>query len=340
MRVIKNPVNLIRRNSMKKLLVIFLTMAVMLCGYSEDKKIIVGISKIVSHPALDSVEKGIQDKLKELGFNNIQFDLQNANGDINTSKQIANKFKSENVNVAVGIATPTAQALVNTLKDIPVVFSAVTDPVGAGLVKSLSAGDTIVTGVSDMTPIEEQIKMLVKIKKIKSLGNIYANNEANSVTIAKIAKEVCTKLGIQYVEATVSNSAEVKQATESIIDRVDAIYVGTDNTVVSALNSLISVAIKNKKPIISADPSSAETMEIFAAYGFNYYQIGKVTGEIVGDILKGKKVSEMPTRFMTNAKDLELLINLDVAKKLGITIPDDIKKQAVMIVENGKLQKK
>ena len=322
---------------MKRMFVFILTIALAISVFSQDKQII-GISKIVSHPALDAVEKGIQDKLKELGFD-LQYDLQNANGDINTSKQIANKFKSENVAVAVGIATPTAQALVNTLSDTPVVFSAVTDPVGAGLVKSLNGSGTNVTGVSDMTPIEEQIKMLIQIKKIKTLGNVYASNEANSVTIAKIAQNVCKKLGIKYVESTVSNSAEVKQATESIIRRVDAIYVGTDNTVVSALNSLISVTMKYKKPIISADPSSAETMEIFAAYGFNYYQMGKVSGEVVADILNGKKPANMPTRFMTDSKDLELLINLDVAKKLRIRIPDSIIKRANMIVENGKMRK-
>ena len=306
----------------------------------SDSKIVIGISKIVSHPALDATEKGIQDALTNAGFTNLQYDLQNANGDISTAKQIANKFNSEKVKVAVGIATPTTQALVSTLKNIPVVFSAVTDPQGAGLVKSTTEGDEFVTGVSDMTPVEEQIKMINNIKPIKKLGNIYASNEANSVSIAKLVKDACTKLGIEVIEATVTNSSEVKQATESIIDKVDAIYISTDNTVVSALNSVTDVALKKKVPVMSADPSSAETFDIIAAYGFNYYQIGIETGKLVADILNGKKTKDLPTKYLTEASSLDLLINLDVAKQIGITVSEDILSKANKIKENGQIKVK
>ncbi|MDA8412761.1 MAG: ABC transporter substrate-binding protein [Desulfobacteraceae bacterium] len=303
------------------------------------KKVLIGVSKIVSHPALDAVVKGLQDELAAERIN-AEYDLQNANGDINAASSIANKFQSEKVTLAVGVATPTSQSLVNTLKGIPVVFTAVTDPVKAGLVASLKKGDRNVTGVSDMTPVKQQIELLLRIKKIKRLGHIYTSSEENAVVLAGIVKQACKELGIEYVETTVSKSAEVKQAVQAIIRRVDALYISTDNTVVSAMSAVADVAMKAKVPIMSADPSSAENYPVLAAWGFDYYKMGRVTGKLVAEILKGKKPEQIPTRFMTKTSDIDLLINLDVARKLGLTFPKDIVKSANKIVQNGKLTKK
>ncbi|WP_455382209.1 ABC transporter substrate-binding protein [Salinispira pacifica] len=311
-------------------------------GSSEQKTQktpVIGISKIVSHPALDAVEKGIQDQLKEMNIN-VQYDLQNANGDVNTAKQIANKFKSEGVAVAVGIATPTAIALAETMKDIPVVFSAVTDPVAAGLVPSLNQGGKNVTGYSDMTPVKSQIELMAKFMNLKRLGHVYSSSEPNAVVLADLAKKACQELGIQFVPATVTNSAEVRQATQSIVGRVDAIYVSTDNTVVSALPSLTEVAMQAKVPVISADPSSAESYDVLAAYGFDYYTMGRATGKLIAQILGGKSPSQIPTQFLTDRKDLILLVNLDVAKKMGINLPQSVINDANKIVENGKVRSK
>src|SRR6185369_9909536 len=262
-----------RRAPVKKFIsLVSAVLAVALCSFSPVSAAdapLIGISKIVSHPALDAVEKGIQDELAALKVN-AQFDLQNANGDSNTAASIANKFQSEKVAIAVGIATPTAQALVNTLKTTPVVFSAVTDPVKAGLVKSLTKGDKMVTGVSDMTPVRQQIELLLRIKKIKRLGHIYTSSEENAVVLAGVVKQVCKDLGIEFVETTVSKSSEVKQAVQAIIRRVDALYISTDNTVVSAMSAVTDVAMKGKVPVMSADPSSAETFPVLAAWGFDY----------------------------------------------------------------------
>ena len=329
----------------KKFSVMMVFLAVsLLCAASvfaadPPKKVVIGISKIVSHPALDAVVKGVQDELAASKMN-ATFDVQNANGDISTAASIANKFQSEKVTLAVGVATPTAQALVNTLKGIPIVFSAVTDPVKAGLVSSLKKGDKNVTGVSDMTPVKQQIELLMKMKKIKRLGHIYTSSEENAVVLAGIVKQACKELGIEYVETSVSKSSEVKQAVQAIIRRVDALYISTDNTVVSAMSAVADVAMKNKVPIMSADPSSAENYPVLAAWGFDYYKMGRVTGKLVAEILKGKKPEQIPTRFMTKTSDIDLLVNLDVAKKLGLTIPKDIVKSANKIVENGKLAKK
>lgn len=303
------------------------------------KKVLIGVSKIVSHPALDAVVKGMQDELAAARVN-VEYDLQNANGDINAAASIATKFQSEKVTLAVGVATPTSQSLVNTLKGIPIVFTAVTDPVKAGLIGSLNKGDKNVTGVSDMTPVKQQIELLLKIKKVKRLGHIYTSSEENAVVLAGIVKQACKELNIEFVETTVSKSSEVKQAVQAIIRRVDALYISTDNTVVSAMSAVSDVAMKAKVPIMSADPSSAENYPVLAAWGFDYYKMGRVTGKLVVDILNGKKPEQIPTQFMTKTSDIDLLINLDVAKKLGLSIPKDIFKSANKVVENGKLTKK
>ena len=328
----------------KKFSMVMVFLAVsLLCAASvfaaDPAKKIIGISKIVSHPALDAVVKGIQDELVASKMN-VAFDVQNANGDISTAASIANKFQSEKVALAIGVATPTAQALVNTLKGIPIVFSAVTDPVKAGLVTSLKKGDKNVTGVSDMTPVKQQIELLMRMKKIKRLGHIYTSSEENAVVLAGIVKQVCAELKIEFVPMTVTKSAEVKQATEAIIRRVDALYISTDNTVVSAMSAVTDVAMKAKVPVMSADPSSSESYDVLAAWGFDYYKMGRATGKMVIEILKGKKTEQIPTRFMTKASDVDLMINLDVAKKLGLTVPKDLVKTANTIRENGKLIKK
>ncbi len=301
--------------------------------------VLIGISKIVAHPALDAIERGIQEVV-QTQYPDARFDPQNANGEMSTASSIAQKFKSENVTLAVGIATPTAQALVNALKDRPVIYSAVTDPVGAGLIGSTEKGEKNVTGISDMTPVKAQIELLNRIKPIQTLGHVYASSEANAVSLANIARQVCKEMGIKFIETTVSNSAEVKQAVQTIAGRVDGIYISNDNTVVSALAAVTSVAQKYNIPVMSADPSSAETTPVLAAWGFDYYKMGKATGRLVVRVLKGEAPETIPTIFMTDASDVDLLINLDVADELGLTFPEDVIANANTIIEDGKLIKK
>lgn len=305
----------------------------------SGKKVKIGIAKIVQHVALDSVEQGIIDYLAENGVE-AEYDLQNANGDVNTAAQIALKYKDEKVDVAVGIATPVALALANTIKDIPVVFGTITDPLGAGLVTTLEHGEGNVTGMSDAIPTEQHIEMFKEIAGIKTLGYIYTSNEANSISSLELVKNACQKFGISLVTQAITNSSEVKQAAETIIDRVDGIYLTTDNTVFSALSSLIQVFDKARKPIFSGDVTGAMTGGCAIASGFNYYKAGRATGEMVLQILNGKKTSEMAVRFMTEPEDFDLLFDLDAAKKCGITIPEKYLNAASMIFEGGKLTKK
>ena len=323
---------------MKRLAAVMVALVLMATPAMAEKNITIGISKIVTHPALDALEKGVMDGVAER-FPKATFDLQNANGELSTAASIAQKFKAENVDIAVGIATPTAQALVNTVKNAPVIYCAVTDPVDAGLIGSYDVGEKNVTGVSDMTPVKEQIQFLASVKKIKTLGHIYSSSEANAVRLAQLAEEACRELGITFVPATVSNSAEVKQAVQTIIRRVDGIYISNDNTVVSALTSITDVAAKHNKPVMSADPSSAETIPVLAAWGFDYYKMGKRTGRLVADVLSGTKPETVPTIFMTEPSDIDLLLNLDVAKDLGVTFPEEAVKNAATLVKDGKIVK-
>lgn len=302
------------------------------------KPIKIGITKIVAHPALDALEQGAMEVILE-SYPDAQFDNQNANGDMNTASSIAQKFKADKVDLAIGIATPTAQALANTMKSIPVLYSAVTDPVDAGLVDSYDQGGSNITGISDMTPVKDQIALLASLTEIKTLGHIYTSSEANAQTLANMARKACEELGIEFVETTVSNSAEVKQAAQAIIDKVDGIYISTDNTVVSAISAITDVATRKGKPIMSADPSSAEENGVLIAWGFDYYKMGKACGRMAVEVLQGKKTSDIPTEFMTSVDDIDLLVNLDLAKELGITIPADLQSKAATLVKNGELIK-
>lgn len=299
----------------------------------------IGIAKIVQHPALDDIEQGIQDAINAAGVK-ATYSLQNANGDVNTAAQIANQYRAERVDVAVGIATPVAVALANTIKDKPVIFATVTDPIGAGLVTRLDRGEGNVTGTSDAIPTEQHIALFAQTTGIKRLGYIYTSNEANSISALEQVRRGAEQNGLQLVTQAINNSSEVRQAAEAIIDRVDGIYLTTDNTVFSALPALVQVFGTAKKPIFSGDVTGAMAGGIFMANGFNYYKAGVATGEMVLRVLKGEKPADIPVGFMTNPSDTDLLVDLDAAANCGITVSQELLNQANYIFQNGKLTQK
>jgi ABC-type uncharacterized transport system substrate-binding protein len=194
----------------------------------------IGITKIVAHPALDACEKGVQDELAARGIS-ATFDLQNANGDVNTATQIASKFKADGVDAVVAIATPTAVAAANSIKDKPIVFLRRNRPGRGGARVDARAREGNVTGLSDKTDVLQHLAIFVRVAKIKTLGYIYTSSEANSASARADVEPACAKLGLKLVVQSINNSSEVKQATETIIGRVDGIYLTTDNTVYSAL---------------------------------------------------------------------------------------------------------
>ena len=302
---------------------------------ADDGVTTIGISKLMSHPALDSAEQGIQDYLNSTGLD-VEFQLQNANGDVSTAASIAQQFRTSGCDIVVGIATGTAQALANVFTDIPVVFTAVTDPVDAGLVPSMEgSSDVNVCGVSDMNPVEEQIRLLVDITGAKTIGNIYASGEANGVTLMNQAKEACEKIGVGFVEVAISNSSEVRQAAQSIVDRVDAMYIATDNAVISALPSIDEVCSDAGIPLFSSDPSGIEGLDCMISWGFDYYSLGTATGKLIERIINGEEPGPLGTVILEDPADFELWFNLDTADKLGIEIPQEYLDMASVIIEDG-----
>jgi putative ABC transport system substrate-binding protein len=318
--------------NMKKILSIAL-LFLLLTTISFAKTINVGISQIVEHPALDACRQGIIDKLKELGYEegkNIHYDIQIAQGNVATANQIAKNFVGDKKDLIIAIATPTALAVANATKHIPIVISAITDPVGAKLVKSLEKPGTNVTGTTDMSPVKEQLALFKELGlNVKSVGIIYNAGEANSRTLVNLAKKAAKDLNIDIFEATVTNSSGVLLAAKSLVGKVDGIYIPTDNTVVSALESVLQVSYDNKIPVITGDTDSVERGSL-ASLGMNYYKLGLQTGEIAYKVLNGANPAETPVETL---KDLELFINLKTAKKIGVNIPEEMTKKAAKVIK-------
>lgn len=313
-------------------LVLALTLPVLSgCGSSSGMTKI-GISQIVTHPALDATRQGVIDGMAEEGYiegENVEFDYQTSEGDPSLVAAIAQKFVSDQVDAIVSIATPDSQASVKAAQGsgIPVIFSAVTDPVGAGLVADWNShADENVTGVSDMIVVSDDVDVILKIVPgVKKLGTLYNAGEDNSVFLTKKLLEACAAAGIEVVEATVSTSADVLTAAQSLVGRVDAIWVGTDNTVVSGLEALIKVCEDNDIPFFPADEPSIERGGI-AAYGFDYYDLGVQTGKMLARVLKAGEANKIAVE---KGAIISLSINTAAAERMGVTIPADIASSAV-----------
>ncbi|NLY89979.1 MAG: ABC transporter substrate-binding protein [Firmicutes bacterium] len=292
----------------------------------------IGIVQIVEHPALDSAREGFIDLLTENGYvegENITYQIQNAQGDMATANTIAQKFKNDKLDLILAIATPTAQAMANIIKDKPILITAVTDPVAAGLVTSAERPGTNVTGTNDLQPMEGQFKLAqALVPGVKRVGIIYNAGETNSVTQVNMAREIAAKLGLEIIEATVDTSAGVLQAAQSFIGRVDLIYVPTVNTEVSAFSSVVKVAEENKIPIIAGEENLV-AQGALATVGVNYYRLGRQTAEMALRIIKeGAKPETMP---IESQKETELVINADVAKALGINVPATLREKATFV---------
>ena len=297
----------------------------------------VGIAVINNHPALLEIEQGIIDELKAQNMNVI-IDSQNANNDANIINAIASKFAADKKDLSIGIATPAAVALANSITDRPVLFATVNDPIGAGLVDSFDKGKNNVTGLCDALPIREHLKIYHSIYPFKKLGFIYNGAEKNSITMLKTTQEVCDEMGIELLPITIYNPAEVNMAAESLVSRVDAFYVVTDNTLVSGLTALITAAANNKKPIFSEDYTSAVNGGILYAIGFDYYKAGRKTGKMAVEILKGKSPDEMPVTFMEYPEESVVIVDMDRAKALNIEIPKELITENTKIIENNKIK--
>jgi len=302
------------------------------CGGEKVKTI--GISQIVTHPALDATREGIIKGLADMGYvdgEDIEIDYQNSEGDMTLVASIAQQFVTDKVDIIISIATPNSLAAISAAEgtDIPVVFTAVTDPVGSEMVSNWeSHPNENVTGVSDMIVVSDDVDLITRIiPGVNKLGTMYNAGEPNSVFLVQKLKETCDALGITVIEKTVSTSADVLSAAQSLVGQVDAIWVGTDNTVITAFEALVGVCEDNDIPLFPADEDSIERGGI-AAYSFDYYDIGYQTGEMVAKILEGTKASEIPVE---KGKIISLSVNTAAAERMGVSIPQSLIDQAATV---------
>ena len=321
---------------MKKLTAILLSlaMAVSMAACSsapageesgEKEMVKVGILQLIEHNALDSAREGFVQALADNGYiegENLEIDYQNAQGDPSNLSTMSERFVNNNSDMVLAIATGAAQSIASKTTDIPVLFTAVTDPVDAGLVSSNENPGGNVTGTNDMSPIAQQLDLMLKLKpETKTVGLLYNSSEDNSVLQIEIAKEALKERNIEWVEQTVTNSSDVQQAAQSVVPKVDALYLPTDNVIASAMPIVAQVATEAKIPVICGE----ENMVIgggLATLGLNYYNLGYQTGEMAVRILKdGADISTMPVESQT---DFNYLINGETAQAIGMEIPADL----------------
>ncbi|MBY0088068.1 ABC transporter substrate-binding protein [Brevibacillus sp. M2.1A] len=301
---------------------------------TETKQLTIGIAQFVEHPALDAAREGFISQLAKNGYEKdkqVKIDVQSAQASMDTAIQIAQKFEADKVDLVLAIATPTAQAAAQTSKEIPILFTAVTDPVEAGLVAAMDKPGANVTGTSDMNPVEEQLKLIKEMKAdAKSVGIIYSSGEVNSKVQVDAAKAVAGKLGLEIKEAAITSATEVKQAAESMVGKVDAFYVPTDNMVVSSIAAVIGVAEAQKIPVIAGEENSVKSGAI-ATYGIDYTKLGEQTADMATKILKGEaKPADMAVEVQA---DMKLVLNKKAAEKMGVTIPQAMLDRAGQVIE-------
>lgn len=315
---------------MKKLVGVLsiLTMFILSCGTEETKtnqgatkKFKVGITQIVEHPALNKAKQGFKDALKEAGID-VEYDEKNANGEVATANLIANTLVSSKPDLIYTIATTTTQAVAQATNDIPVVFSAITDPESAGILKEN------VTGVSDRVNIKQQLELMKKLNpNAKKVGVIFNSSEQNSMVQVNDLKTAASELGMEVVATGVTQASEIPQASETLIGEVDMIYTPTDNLVASLINLITEKAIAAKKIVFGAEAAHVEGGALITQ-GVDYYELGKKAGQMAIEILKGKKPNEI--KFETIELN-DIVVNENTLNALGIVLPEDIKTKAKFI---------
>lgn len=320
------------KRCMSYVVVVLLVFAFAL-GVSAAERIKIGITQIVEHPALDAARKGFIDQMAELGYvegKNVEYDVQSAQGDMSIAQTIAQKFVTDGVDMILALATPSAQAAANVTDTIPILITAVTDPVAAGLVDSIDVPGGNVTGTSDLTPVAKQLELIQRIKpSVKRIGVVYNAGEINSVVQVDLAKQIAKDMGISIIDAPAANSGGVFQAAQSLVGRVDAIYVPTDNTVASSIESVIMVAESAGLPLVVGEEGMVRRGSL-GTVGIDYYQLGRQTARMAVEVLNGASPAAMPIQYLDSDA---LIINLQAAKAMGIQVPDDVIADAAIVIE-------
>lgn len=314
-------------------LILALAAATALAIPAKAQDVTVAVTAIVEHPALDAARDGVKEALAEAGYKegeNLTFLYESAQGNPGTAAQIARQFIGEGPTVIVPISTPSAQAVVSATRDVPVVFTAVSDPVGAQLVKEMEKPGGNVTGISDMSPVADHVALIKEITpEAKSIGFLYNTAEVNSISTLAALKEEAAKAGLEVIESVATKSSEVQGAARALVGRVDVLYIPTDNTIVSAFEAAVGVAEEAKLPLYAGDTDSVPRGAL-AALGFNYFDVGKQTGAVVVRVLKGEAPGDIPVRV---AAGTDLVINKTAAEKIGLTFPETVLSRATRVIE-------
>lgn len=314
------------------LLTVALLMSVTACSGTGSSKVIrIGIVQIVEHPSLNTIREAFIEQLASKGFKegeNIEIDYQNAQGEQTNLNTICQKFVADKCNLIVAIATPSAQAAANMTQDIPVLFSACTDPIGSGLVANLEKPGGNVTGTSDAVSAEKIMELAKRITPdIKKIGALYNSSETNSISVINNLKEYAAKNGMEVIEGTVTNSSEVQQVTQSLAGKVDAIFSPIDNTIADAMPVVAQVTESTKMPMYVGADSMVNDGGL-ATYGVNYTVLGQETGNMAAEILNGTKPGDIPVRTIS---DVEIYVNVATAEAIGVTIPADVLSEAAEV---------
>ena len=300
---------------------------------AEDAPIKIGVLQLVEHAALDAAYQGFVAALKEAGFEdgvNIEIDYQNAQADQSNLMTISERFVKNNVDLILAIATPAAQAVASATTTIPILFTAVTDPVAARLVESNEKPGLNVTGTTDAGPIDKQFALMKELfPDLKTIGIIYNSSEVNSEVQAKQAEEIAKEMGWEVKFGTITSVNDIEQVANSLAEKVDGFYAPTDNTIASAMPNLVKVAEEKKLPILGSEPGMVEGGALMTV-GIDYFKLGQQTGKMAVKILKGEAVpAEMPVESL---KDVDIVLNQATAKAIGFEFPESVLKKATKVI--------
>ena len=290
----------------------------------EAETLRIGIIQPMEHESLDGAREGFVQALADHGYTDgdtIVLDYQNAQGDSSALLTISQRFVGDDCDLVLAIGTGAAQSIASQTSEIPVLITAVTDPVDAGLVQSSEAPGTNVTGTNDMNPIREQLELIPEIlPDAQTVGLLYTSSEDNSILQIEEAKAILEEMNLDYVEQTVTGSNDVQQAVQSIVTRCDAIYIPTDNTFASAMPLVGSVVMESGTPVICGATGMVEAGGLITL-GLNYYNLGYQTGEMAVQVLEGADPASMPVQ---SQNQYDYVVNEEMLSALGMELPQSL----------------
>jgi putative ABC transport system substrate-binding protein len=311
-------------------IIFFVAFVLLITSCNRENEILITVNQYVHHPNLEKTYQGVTDVVNEWAIKNnkkVKFDFQVANGDVSMASQIAKQQSLKEPNIMLALATPSAQACQKVTNKIPIIFGAITDPINAGLVKSINIPGGNITGTSDQWPYEKQFSFLREIlPNAKTIGVILNPSESNTEASMKIIREIVKKYNFEIVEAPVSSTSEIFSAANSLVGKCDVFFAPADNTVLSGLEAFVKVARTNNIPLFVGDEGSVEKGGI-ATFGIDYYQLGRETGNLIIQVLEGKNISNIPVVVGSSGK---LIINKEAMEYFKLNIPDKYLKESVI----------